>query len=179
MAEVASYFSTSNLLPQLRWAIDSTVNAKNIEKVQQIQSVLQNNAIDHSVSSPLSLTFAVIGKTTLTNSSHQLPTLIYNTSNTYVVGNVLGLTAICKGLELKTLLFSSRLTVKEANQRNEQRQRLAMEEVEVRIVFDTGRGLNSDDVIELFKKSNILESLLKAFRIFLIGRICYPVMIFH
>lgn len=160
MAEVASYFSTSNLLPQLRWAIDAAVNAKNIEKVEQIQSELQKNAIDHSVSAPLSLTFAVIDKPTLINASHQLPTLIYNSSNTYVVGNILGLTAICKILGLKTFLFSSRLTVKEANQRSELRQRLAMEEVEVRILFDTEQGLNTDNVIELFKKSSIFESSL-------------------
>lgn len=160
MAEIASYFSTTNLLPELRWAIDSAVNVKNVERVQQIQSELQKTAIDHSVSAPMSLTFAVIGKPTLNNASHQLPILNYDTSNTYAVGNLLGLTAICKVLGLKTILFSSRLTVREANQRSDVRQRLAMENIEVRIVFDSERGLDTGDVIDLFRKGSIFESSL-------------------
>ncbi|WP_141341442.1 MULTISPECIES: hypothetical protein [Vibrio] len=160
IAEIASYFSTTNLLPELRWAIDAAVNATNVDRVQQLQSELQKKVIDHSVSAPLSLTFAIVGKPTLINASHQLPTLNYDTSNTHIVGNVLGLTAICKVLGLKTFLFSSRLTVKEANQRSEVRQRLAMETVEVRIVFDSREGLGTGDVIELFRQGSILESSL-------------------
>ncbi len=46
MAEVASYFSTSNLLPQLRWAIDAAVNAKNIEKLLQERAEQQERLLN-------------------------------------------------------------------------------------------------------------------------------------
>lgn len=59
---------------------------------------------------------------------------------------------------VKTFLFSSRLSVKEANSKSELRQRLAMENVEVRVIFDDQRGLDGDDIIELFKQSLIFDS---------------------
>lgn len=160
MVELSSYFLTNNLLPDLRWAIDAAVNSKNADKVKRIQAEQRKNAIEQSVSAPLSLTFAITGKPILTGVSHPLATLNYNSSNTYIVGNVLGLIAICKVLGLKTFLFSSRLTVKEANQKSELRQRLAMENVEVRIVFDQQQGLSTEHVIELFKKSSIFDTSL-------------------
>lgn len=158
MVEIGNYFATNNLLPELRWAIDAAVNSRNADKVQKIQTELQKSQVEQLVSVPLSLTFAVIGKPTLTNPSHQLSTLDYDSTNTYVVGNVLPLISICKIFGLKTFLFSSRLSVKEANQKSEVRQRLAIENVEVRIVFDDEKGLNAHQVVELFRKSNIFES---------------------
>ncbi|PMH37794.1 hypothetical protein BCU68_16690 [Vibrio sp. 10N.286.49.B3] len=160
MIELSSYFSTNNLLPELRWAIDAAANSKNADKVQRIQNEQQKIVIEQSVSAPLSLTFAIVGKPILTGVSHPLSTLNYNSSDTFVVGNVLGLIAICKFLGLKTFLFSSRFTAKEAHQRGELRQRIAMESVEVRIVFDHQQGLSTGHVIELFKKSSIFDSSL-------------------
>ncbi|HHK8570776.1 TPA: hypothetical protein ACQYC4_001598 [Vibrio parahaemolyticus] len=158
--EVAAFFSVGNLLPELKWAADAAVNAKNADKVQEIQAELESILFDKSVCMPLSLTFAVIGKPHLHHAARSLPTLSYNPSDTHIVGNVLVLVAICKILGLKTFLFSSRLSVKEANQKSELRQRLAMENVEIRVVFDDEKGLEASHAIDLFKKSSIFDSSL-------------------
>ncbi|MCC4790226.1 hypothetical protein AB4510_22025 [Vibrio sp. 10N.222.54.B12] len=160
MVEVGTYFTTDRLLPELRWIVDAAVNPKNAQRVEKIRTELQKVVIDRTISAPLSLTFVVVGKPVLSESSHQVSALSYDASNTYVVGNVLGLVAICKILGLKTFLFSSRLSVKEANQKSELRQRLAMEDVEIRIVFDAKQGLNPTDAVELFKQSNLFDSSL-------------------
>ncbi|WP_390904574.1 hypothetical protein [Vibrio pomeroyi] len=159
MIEIGAYFNTSTLLNEMTWAVDAAVNSKNAEKVQQIQAELESIVMERTVGVPLSLTFAVVGRPELTNaSSKQSSVLGYDSSNTCVVENVLGLIAICKFFGLKTFLFSSRLSVKETSQRSELRQRLAMESVEVRIVFDNERGMDAKHVIELFKNSNIFNS---------------------
>nr|WP_240696932.1 hypothetical protein [Vibrio lentus] len=160
MVEVGTYFTTDRLLPELKWIVDAAVNPKNAQRVEKIQAELQKVVIDRTVSAPLSLTFVVVGKPVLSESSHQVSVLSYDASNTYVVGNVLGLVAICKILGLKTFLFSSRLSVKEANKKSELRQRLAMENVEIRIVFDAKQGLNPTHAVELFKQSNLFDSSL-------------------
>jgi hypothetical protein len=109
--EVAAFFSVGNLLPELKWAADAAVNAKNADKVQEIQAELESILFDKSVCMPLSLTFAVIGKPHLHHAARSLPTLSYNPSDTHIVGNVLVLVAICKILGLKTFLFSSRFFI--------------------------------------------------------------------
>lgn len=158
MVEISSYFSVSKLLPELGWVPDAAVNAKNVEKVQTIQAGLESRVLNGSVSAPLTLTFAVLGKPSYIDSSSRTSFLKYDSSSAFIVGNLLGLVAICKTLGVKTFLFSSRLSVKEANSKSELRQRLAMENVEVRVIFDDQRGLDGDDIIELFKQSLIFDS---------------------
>ncbi|MFL9787465.1 hypothetical protein AB9R80_000480 [Vibrio cyclitrophicus] len=160
MIEVSAYFSLTKLLPELKWVADAAVNSTNSNKVQAIQAELEKVAIDNVVSAPLSLTFAITGKPSFQKASSSLSTLSYSPSNTCIVGNVLGLVAICKILGIKTFLFSSRLSVKEANQKSELRQRLAMESVEIRVIFDDEQGLDEKHVVELFKKSQVLDSAL-------------------
>ncbi|KOO13724.1 hypothetical protein AKJ18_17550 [Vibrio xuii] len=158
VVEISAYFSIDRLLPELKWVADAAVNATNVEKVQAIQTNLERLVSNDAISAPLTLTFAVIGKPHFKGSSNLTSSLRYDSSDTYIVGNVLGAVAICKILGLKTFLFSSRLSVKEANFKSELRQRLAMESVEIRVVFDDQRGLNSADVIELFKQSRTFDS---------------------
>ena len=158
IVEISTYFSIDRLLPELNWVADAAVNATNVEKVQAIQTELERLVSNDSISAPLTLTFAVVGKPNLKGSSNLTSSLKYDSSDTYVVGNVLGMVAICKILGLKTFLFSSRLSVKEANSQSELRQRLAMESVEIRVVFDEQQGLSSADVIELFKQSRTFDS---------------------
>nr|WP_139133622.1 hypothetical protein [Vibrio splendidus] len=160
MIEIGAYFSTENWLAELKWVAESAVNSKNVDKVQSLQEELVRGMQESVTTAPLSLTFAVTGKPDLHDISHQLPSLVFDSSGTYIVGNVLGLIAVCKILGLKTFLFSSRLSVKEANRKSELRQRLAMEDVEVRVVFDDVQGLTSHDIIELFKKSSTFDSTL-------------------
>ena len=160
MVEVSEYFSTESLLPELKWAADSAVNSKNATKVQAIQAELEKVVIENRVGAPLSLTFAVMGKPSILKASHSLSTLSYNSSDTCIVGNILGLVAVCKLLGSKTFLFSSRLSVKEANQKSELRQRLAMENVEIRILFDDENGLDFNHIIEVFKKGQVFDSAL-------------------
>lgn len=160
MVEVGTYFSIGSLLPELKWASEAAVNAKNADKVQAIQAELENVVTYNTANPPLSLTFVVIGKPHLAKASQFLSTLRYSSSNTCIVGNVLGLVAVCKVLGVKTFLFSSRLSAKEASQKSELRQRLAMEYVEVRIIFDDEQGLDGKHAVELFKKSSIFDSSL-------------------
>lgn len=158
IVEISAYFSIDRLLPELKWVADAAVNATNVEKVQAIQTDLERLVSNDSISAPLTLTFAVMGKPNFKGASNLTSSLRYDASDTYIVGNVLGAVAICKILGLKTFLFSSRLSVKEANSKSELRQRLAMESVEVRVIFDDQRGLSSADVIELFKQSRTFDS---------------------
>ncbi|MCW8336015.1 hypothetical protein [Vibrio paucivorans] len=158
IVEISAYFSIDRLLPELKWVADAAVNATNVEKVQAIQTDLERLVSNDSISAPLILTFAVMGKPNFKGSSNLTSSLRYDSSDTYIVGNVLGAVAICKILGLKTFLFSSRLSVKDANSKSELRQRLAMESVEIRVVFDDQRGLSSADVIELFKQSRTFDS---------------------
>jgi len=158
MVEIPSYFSVSKLLPELSWVANAAVNATNAEKVQAMQASLENSIFNSPISAPFTLTFAVLGKPKFDDSSNLTPQLKYDSSNAYIVANVLGLVAMCKALGIKTFLFSSRLSVKEANSKSELRQRLAMESVEVRIIFDDQRGLTSDDVTELFKQFQTIDT---------------------
>ncbi|MCG9727876.1 hypothetical protein [Vibrio brasiliensis] len=158
IVEISAYFSIDRLLPELKWVADAAVNATNVDKVQAIQTDLERFVSNDSISAPLILTFAVMGKPNFKGSSNLTSSLRYDSSDTYIVGNVLGAVAICKILGLKTFLFSSRLSVKDANSKSELRQRLAMESVEIRVIFDDQRGLNSADVIELFKQSRTFDS---------------------
>lgn len=158
MIEIGAYFSVSTLLPDLGWVPDAAVNAKNAEKVRAIQTGIENRVLINSVSAPLTLTFAVLGKPSYIDSSSRTSYLKYDSSRAFIVGNLLGLVAICKTMGVKTFLFSSRLSVKEANSKSELRQRLAMENVEVRVIFDDQHGLDSDDIVELFKQNLIFDS---------------------
>lgn len=158
MVEIGAYFSIGKLLPELSWVADAAVNATNVDKVQAIQTSLENSIFNHSISAPLTLTFAVLGKPSFTESLSRTSLLKYDPTDTFIVGNILGLVAICKALGLKTFLFSSRLSVKEANSKSELRQRLAVENVEVRVIFDEQRGLSSDDIIELFKQLHTFDT---------------------
>ncbi|RZP68468.1 hypothetical protein D8T45_04535 [Vibrio vulnificus] len=158
IVEISTYFSIDRLLPELKWVADAAVNSTNVEKVLAIQTDLERLVSNDSISAPLTLTFAVMGKPNFKGSSNLNSSLRYNSSDTYIVGNVLGAVAICKILGLRTFLFSSRLSVKEANAKSELRQRLAMESVEVRVAFDDQRGLSSADIIELFKQSRTFDS---------------------
>ncbi|MEZ9461555.1 hypothetical protein AB4178_07485 [Vibrio splendidus] len=160
MIEIGNYFSNEHWLPELKWVAEAAVNSKNVDKVRSIQKELAKGIQENVVSTPLSLTFAVTGKPKLHNVSHQLPTLTFDSSESYIVGNVLGLIAVCKTLGLRTFLFSSRLSVKEANRKSELRQRMAIENVEIRVVFDDEQGLTNRDIVELFKKSSIFEAAL-------------------
>ncbi|MDN3661184.1 hypothetical protein [Vibrio agarivorans] len=157
IGELASYFSTTNLLPELRLAIDTAVNSKNVERVHLLENQLQQGA--GGLSAPLSLTFIVMGKPKLTHSTLPLATLSYNPTETHIVGNVLGLIAISRTLGHKALLFTSRLSAKEAKHRGQMNDHLFQEQVEIRVVFDAEQGLGTTEVVELFRQGNIDTTL--------------------
>lgn len=160
MVEIDAYFSAENVRSELKWIIDAATNATNVDKVKAIQAELESRAVEDMVFPPLSLTFAVKGKPTFSGSSSSLSTLSFNSSNTYIVGNLLTFIAICRMLGIKTFLFSSRLSAKEIYQKSLARQRLAMENVEVRVIFDDEKGLEATDIVHLFKKSSLFDSAL-------------------
>ncbi len=156
--EVSAYFSVERLLPELSWFADVAVNATNVEKVQSIRWDLERLVSNEVLRAPLTLTFAVMGKPCFQSSSNRLASLKYDSLDTHIVGNVLGLVALCKVMGRKTFLFSSRLSVKEANLKSELRQRIAMEDIEVRVVFDEQQGLNREHIVELFKNNSTFDS---------------------
>lgn len=158
IVEISSYFSVARVLPELRWIKDSAVNSTNSDKVQMIQAELEKQVSNGATIAPLTLTFAVKGKPKLQGGCSLVSSLEYDCSETHIVGNVLSLVAICKTLGLRTFLFSSRLTVDQANSKSELRQRIAMESIEVRVIFDDQQGLNNDDIVKLFKQSQIFDS---------------------
>ncbi|MCF7482591.1 hypothetical protein L3V31_12720 [Vibrio sp. J1-1] len=158
IVEVSSYFSVGSFLPELKWVADAAINTTNADKVQSIQTELEKLGSCDATIAPLTLTFAVMGKPNLQGDCGGMSSLEYDSSEAFIVGNVLSLVAICKILGLKTFLFSSRLSIKEANSKSEFRQRLAMESIEVRVIFDDQLGLTSDEVIELFKQNRLFDS---------------------
>ncbi|NAW65202.1 hypothetical protein [Photobacterium halotolerans] len=160
MVEIDAYFSAQNIRSELKWIIDAATNATNLDKVKTIQAELEERVVKGEVFAPLSITFAVEGKPVLDGTSRSLLSLAFNSSSTHIVGNVLTFVAICRMLGIKTFLFSSRLSAKEINQKSLARQRLAMEDVEVRVIFDDEKGLNAADIVHLFKKSALFDTVL-------------------
>lgn len=160
MVAIDAYFSAENVRSELKWIIDVATNATNLDKVNAIQAELEERVVKGKVFAPLSITFAIEGKPVLDGASRSLSSLAFNSSSTYIVGNVLTFVAICRMLGIKTFLFSSRLSVKEINQKSLARQRLAMEDVEVRVIFDDEVGLNVADIVHLFKKSALFDTAL-------------------
>ncbi len=160
MVAIDAYFSAENVRSELKWIIDVATNATNLDKVNAIQAELEERVVKGKVFAPLSITFAIEGKPVLDGASRSLSSLAFNSSSTYIVGNVLTFVAICRMLGIKTFLFSSRLSVKEINQKSLARQRLAMEDVEVRVVFDDEKGLSATDIVHLFKKSALFDTAL-------------------
>jgi len=158
IVEISSYFSVDRVLPELKWLTDSAVNATNAEKVQAIQTELEKLVCNDASVAPLTLTFAIMGKPSLKKSCSLPSSLVYDSSNTYIVGSVLNLIAICKTLGLRTFLFSSRLSVNDVNAKSELRQRIAMERIEVRVIFNDQQGLNEKDIVALFKQNRIFDS---------------------
>ncbi|MEZ8130179.1 hypothetical protein [Enterovibrio norvegicus] len=146
-------------MPELRWVCESAVNTKNTEKVASIQAKIEKS-LKSKAFTPLVVTFAIKGKPGLSAIERGLSKLNYNAAETYVVGNALTLVAVCKILALKTFMLSSRLSVKEARRKSELRQRLAMEDVEVRIVFDDDVGLTSEQITDLFLQNSLFDSSL-------------------
>lgn len=160
MVEIDAYFSAESVRSELKWIIDAATNATNLDKVKTIQAELEERVIKDEVFAPLSLTFAIEGKPSLDGTSRSLSSLTFNSSSAHIVGNVLTFVAMCRMLGIKTFLFSSRLSTKEINQKSLARQRLAMEVVEVRVIFDDEKGLNSADTVNLFKKSALVDTAL-------------------
>lgn len=160
MVEIDTHFSAENVRSELKWIIDAATNSTNIDKVKSIQAELESRAVKDEAFTPLILTFAIMGRPVLEGTSRSFPTLNFNAGNTYIVGNVLTFIAICRMLGIKSFLFSSRLSAKEINKKSLARQRLAMEDVEVRIVFDDEKGLDASDIVQLFKKSSLFDSAL-------------------
>lgn len=160
MVEIDAYFSAENVKSELKWIVDAAINATNLDKVKAIQAELEERVVKDEVFAPLSLTFAVEGKPLLDGGSRSPLTLAFNSSSTYIVGNVLTLIAICRMLGIKSFLFSSRLSAKEISQKSLARQRLSMEDVEVRVIFDDEKGLDTSDIVHLFKKSTLFDTAL-------------------
>lgn len=160
MVEIDAYFSAENVQSELKWVIDAATNSTNVDKVKAIQAELETRVVKDDVFAPVSLTFAVEGKPILDGTSRSLPTLSFSSNSTYIVGNVLTFIAICRMLGVKTFLFSSRLSAKEINQKSLTRQRLALEKVEIRIIFDDEKGLDATDIVHLFKKNALFDTAL-------------------
>ena len=151
--ELESCLSLKRIYPDLEFVYDAAKNATNVKKVREIQEDLKNELLSGAIGVPISLTAVVEGVPKLTTKKGQA-ILNYDPKSTFVVGNVLTLTAILKILGIKAPLFSSRFSSAEIKKNSVCRQVLAKEDVMLTIVFDNENGISQGQVKELFFKYN-------------------------
>ncbi len=151
--ELENYFSVNRVPPQLGVFFDAAKNKTNLKRVNDIQVDLENELSQGAIGAPISLTIVLDGKPTLSRTG-STATITYDRSSSFVVGEILILTALLKSLGIKTPLFSSRLSASEIKKKSAFRQILAVQSVVLTIIFDDESGIDDEQVRELFFKFN-------------------------
>lgn len=151
--ELDAYFCVNRIPPQLGFFYDAAKNKTNLKRVNDIQADLENELSRGEVGAPISLTVVLGGKPKLhlTNNNAKVT---YDRSSSFIVGELLILTAVLKSLGIKTPLFSSRLSASEVKKKSAYRQILAIQNVVLTVIFDDERGIHEEQVKELFFKFN-------------------------
>ncbi|MGR5323285.1 hypothetical protein ACP3VW_05270 [Vibrio sp. DNB22_17_1] len=151
--ELENYFFVNRVPPQLGVFFDAAKNKTNLKRVNDIQSDLETELSQGVIGAPISLTIVLDGKPTLSLASGTA-TVTYDRSSSFVVGEILILTALLKSLGIKTPLFSSRLSASEIKKKSAFRQMLAVQSVVLTVIFDDEKGIGEEQVKELFFKFN-------------------------
>ncbi|WP_419237202.1 hypothetical protein ACN08P_02720 [Photobacterium leiognathi subsp. mandapamensis] len=151
--ELENYFFVNRVPPLLRVFFDAAKNKTNLKRVNDIQVDLEKELSQGAIGTPISLTMVLAGKPTLSRIG-STATITYDRASSFVVGEILILTAVLKSLGIKTPLFSSRLSASEIKKKSVFRQMLAVQSVVLTVVFDDESGIDEEQVKELFFKFN-------------------------
>lgn len=151
--ELDNYFCVDRVPPQLEFFFDAAKNKTNLKRVNDIQVDLENELSQGVIGAPISLTVVLDGKPTLDLIGNTAK-IGYDRSTSFVVGELLILTAVLKSLGIKTPLLSSRLSASEIKKKSAYRQILAVQHVVLTVIFDNERGIYEEQVKELFFKFN-------------------------
>ncbi|MFM2584057.1 hypothetical protein [Vibrio campbellii] len=151
--ELENYFFVNRIPPQLEVFFDAAKNKTNLKRVNDIQADLEKELSQGMIGAPISLTVVLGGKPALSLAGDTAK-VTYDRSSSFVVGEVLILTAVLKSLGIRTSLFSSRLSVSEIKKKSVFRQMLAVQSVVLTVIFDDEIGIDEEQVKELFFKFN-------------------------
>ncbi|MCK8043681.1 hypothetical protein MSG37_02190 [Shewanella sp. 1CM18E] len=151
--ELENYFFSDRIYPQLEVVFDAAKNKTNLRRVCEIQNDLEAELSHGVVGAPIALTVVLEGRPALSiNGDTAMVT--YERSSSFILGEILILTAVLKSLGLRTPLFSSRLNSVDVKKSSAFRQMLAVQNVVLTIIFDDESGINEEQVRELFFKFN-------------------------
>ncbi|WP_318465058.1 hypothetical protein [Photobacterium leiognathi] len=151
--ELENYFFVNRIPSQLEVFFDAAKNKTNLKRVNDIQVDLEKELSLGAIGTPISLTMVLGGKPTLSRTG-STATITYDRASSFVVGEILILTAVLKSLGIKTPLFSSRLSTSEIKKKSVFRQMLAVQSVVLTVIFDDESGIDEEQVKELFFKFN-------------------------
>lgn len=151
--ELENYFFVNRIPSQLEVFFDAAKNKTNLKRVNDIQADLEKELSQGVIGAPISLTVVLSGKPAL-RLAGDTAKVTYDRSSSFVVGEVLILTAVLKSLGIRTPLFSSRLSVSEIKKKSAFRQMLAVQSVILTVIFDDEIGIDEEQVKELFFKFN-------------------------
>lgn len=151
--ELNNYFCVDRVPPLLEFFFDAAKNKTNLKRVNDIQVDLENELSQGGIGAPISLTVVLDGKPTL-HLIGNTAKIGYDRSTSFVVGELLVLTAVLKSLGIKTPLLSSRLSTSEIKKKSAYRQILAVQNVVLTVIFDDERGIHEEQIRELFFKFN-------------------------
>ncbi|WP_061009996.1 hypothetical protein [Vibrio sp. CUB2] len=151
--ELENYFFVNRIPPQLEVFFDAAKNKTNLKRVNDIQADLEKELSQGVIGAPISLTVVLSGKPAL-RLAGDTAKVTYDRTSSFVVGEVLILTAVLKSLGIRTPLFSSRLSASEIKKKSAFRQMLAVQSVVLTVIFDDEIGIDEEQVKELFFKFN-------------------------
>ncbi|BAX51823.1 hypothetical protein PDPUS_1_00448 [Photobacterium damselae subsp. piscicida] len=151
--ELENYFYINRIPSQLEVFFDAAKNKTNLKRVSDIQADLEKELSQEMIGAPISLTVVLDGKPTLSLTGDAAK-ITYDRDSSFIVGEVLILTAVLKSLGIKTPLFSSRLSASEIKKKSAFRQMLAVQSVVLTVIFDDESGIDEEQVKELFFKFN-------------------------
>lgn len=151
--ELENYFFVNRIPSQLEVFFDAAKNKTNLKRVNDIQVDLEKELSQGAIGTPISLTMVLGGKPNLSRTGNTA-TITYDRASSFVVGEILILTAVLKSLGIKTPLFSSRLSTSEIKKKSVFRQMLAVQSVVLTVIFDDESGIDEEQVKELFFKFN-------------------------
>ncbi|WP_045498846.1 hypothetical protein [Vibrio hyugaensis] len=150
LAELGSYVDTINVCSGLEIFFQAARNANNKKKVLDIEQDIKSEILNGGLITPLALTVVIGGKVELQRTRHFWD-IVYDSSEAFVIGNLLTYNATLNLLGIKAPLFSSRLTSSELKKDSVCRQQLAVEDVMLTILFDE-EGVDDTRMRELFFK---------------------------
>lgn len=151
--ELENYFFVDRIYPKLEVFFDAAKNKTNFKRVCDIQADLEEELSQGVIGAPISLTVVLGGRSTLSFAGDTAK-VTYDRAASFVVGEVLVLTAVLRPLGIKTPLFSSRLSSADIKRKSAFRQMLAVQNVVLTIIFDDEEGVSEEQVRELFFKFN-------------------------